>query len=39
MGATTNTVSIEPLTCGTLRAPRSMFEAGAGDEPIVLPVV
>nr|WP_291834208.1 hypothetical protein [Candidatus Microthrix sp.] len=33
MGATTNTVSIQPLSGGTLRAPRSMFVAGAGDEP------
>jgi glyoxylase-like metal-dependent hydrolase (beta-lactamase superfamily II) len=32
------TVSIEPLDCGTLTAGRSMFEIGASDEPVELPV-
>lgn len=31
-------VVIEPLACGTLTAGRSMFEAGAGDEPTEIPV-
>ena len=31
-------VTIEPLSCGTLTAGRSMFETGADDTPIVLPV-
>ncbi|MEQ8842018.1 MAG: N-acyl homoserine lactonase family protein [Acidimicrobiales bacterium] len=31
-------VTIEPLSCGTLTAGRSMFEAGAGDNPVELPV-
>lgn len=32
------TVSIEALRCGTLAAPRNMFERGAGDESVLLPV-
>jgi glyoxylase-like metal-dependent hydrolase (beta-lactamase superfamily II) len=31
-------VTIEPLACGTLSAGRSMFEAGADDTPIEIPV-
>jgi glyoxylase-like metal-dependent hydrolase (beta-lactamase superfamily II) len=31
-------VTIEPLSCGTLTAGRSMFEAGADDTPRELPV-
>ena len=32
------TLTIEPLRCGTLTAGRSMFETGADDAPVVLPV-
>ena len=31
-------VTIEPLSCGTLTAGRSMFERGADDTPVELPV-
>ncbi len=31
-------VTIEPLHCGTLTSGRSMFEAGATDDPITIPV-
>lgn len=32
------TVTIEPLHCGSLTAPRHRFERGAGEAPIALPV-
>ncbi len=32
------TITIEPLDCGSLTSPRSMFEAGAGDDSITIPV-
>lgn len=32
------TVSIERLACGSLTANRSVFEAGAADDPVTLPV-
>ncbi len=32
------TVSIDPLLCGRLSAPRSAFEAGAPDDPVTLPI-
>ena len=32
------TVTIEPLSCGTLSAGRSMFEADATDDPLTIPV-
>ncbi len=32
------TISIEPLSCGTLTAGRGMFEQGESDDPVVLPV-
>lgn len=32
------TVTISPLDCGSLTAPRNMFEQGATDEPVELPV-
>ena len=38
MTAAPGSVSIQPLGCGRLRSQRSMFEVGAGDEPVVLPV-
>lgn len=31
-------VTIEPLACGTLTAGRSMFEVGAADTPVEIPV-
>ena len=32
------TVTIEPLSCGTLTAGRNMFEAGGDDSPVEMPV-
>ena len=32
------TVTIEPLRCGTLTAGRNLFESGAADTPVELPV-
>lgn len=32
------TVSVERLDCGSLTAPRSMFESGGNDEPLTVPV-